>query len=250
MREVVQYATYLIGLPLELLIIATLLRGPYRRFPLLLLYSIALFLTTVIELAANQARFAGIRLGYSYATYYWTDEGIRQALLFGVVLNLAYLATSDLRSRRLINTCLIAGGIAFAGVSLLVHHQDHLAAGVGKWRWMTLWVRDVDFTAAIVDLGLWALLLVSRHRDTQLLLLSGALGIKFTGEAIGQSLRFLLRRWNFGVSPGDLVVLITSLAALWLFWQALRPVPVPRRAEVVAPPPRNGTGIRYRDKRL
>jgi hypothetical protein len=241
MRAVIQYAIWVVGLPLEVLIIGALLRGPYRRYPLLLLYSIALFLTTVIEISVNQAYFAGIHFGYSRATYYWVDEGIRQGLLFAVVLSLAYLATSKLESRNLVRFSLIAGGIALAVISFLIHHQGELAQGVGRWRWMTLWVRDIAFAAAILDLAVWALLLGSRYKDTQLLLLTGGLGIQFTGDAIGESLRFLFRR--LPLSPGDLIEPATSLAALWIWWQALRPAPVPRSAGVALPPPRKGTGV-------
>ena len=87
---------------------------------------------------------------------------------------------------------------------------------------MTLWLRDLNFSAAILDLGLWAMLLASRHKETRLLLLSGALGIQFTGEAIGQSLRHLFP-WE--LSPGDVVTLLANLVCLWIWWQALRTVP-------------------------
>jgi hypothetical protein len=239
MREAVQYASWLVGLPLELLIIGALLRGPYRRFPLLFLYSLALFLTTVIEVSVSQPYFSGIRLAHSPGTYYWIDEGIRQGLLFALVLSLACLATSQLRSRNLVRLALIAGGIALALASFLVHKAD--SAGSGKWWVMSLWVRDLDFMAAVIDLALWALLLTSRLKDAQLLLISGGLGIMFAGGAIGESARYLSHRWSLPRLPADLVPVATSLAALWVLWQALRPVPLPRRVSVALPPSGNGT---------
>jgi hypothetical protein len=245
-RAVIQYATWLAGLPLELLIISTLLRGAYRRFPILLLYSIALFLTTVIEISVNQAFFAGIRFAHSRATYYWIDDAIRQGLLFAVVLSLIDRAMEGLQSRNLVRLALIGGGVALAFGSFFIHHQGLLAVGAGRWRWMTLWVRDMDFAAAVLDLGLWMLLLGSRLRDKQLLLLSGGLGVVFTGEAIGQSLRFLFRSWNPSVSPGDLVAVATSLGGFWILWQALRrPVSLmaPAKAAVAVPPQRDETGV-------
>jgi hypothetical protein len=237
MRVVLQYTGWLVGVPLEILIIAALVRGAYRRYPLILLYSTTLFLTTVIEVSVNQAYFAGIHFAYSRATYYWVDEGIRQGLLFAVVLSLAYLGTERLRSRKLVRAALIAGGIALAVVSFVVHHQMEHVSGAGRWRWMTLWVRDMSFASAILDLAVWALLLTYRSKDTQVLLLSGALGINFTGEAIGESLRYLFRRLT--LTPGDIIELATSLAALWIWWQALRPVAVAPPAGAAIPPPRN-----------
>jgi hypothetical protein len=234
MRVAVQYASWLIGFPLELLIIAALLRGSYRRFPFLLLYSVALFLTTVIEISVNQAYFSGIRFAHSPSTYYWIDETIRQALIFAVVISLAYLATSNLKSRRLLRTAIVAGAVVLAGASFLIHDESHTLAGM--WETMTLWVRDIDFAAAFLDLGLWTLLLASRHKDTRLLMLSGGLGIQFAGEAIGQSLRYL---FQWPLSPGDLVSGITNLAGLWIWWQALRrPVSLRASAE-------DGVAIRH-----
>jgi hypothetical protein len=88
--------------------------------------------------------------------------------------------------------------------------------------WMTLWSRDLNFTSAVLDLALWAMLLGSRKRETRLLLLSGGMGIQFTGEAIGQSMREWLP-WAF--SPGDMLILLVNVACLWIWWQALRTNP-------------------------
>jgi hypothetical protein len=221
MRTALQYAGWLIGLPLELLIVAALLRGPYRRFPFILLYGVALFLTTVLEISVYQAYYSGILRGRTFAQYYWIDEGIRQTLLFAVVISLVYLASAALRSRAVVRGSLVFGAVIFASVAFLAHYDGKAVVG----EWMTLWLRDLNFSAAILDLGLWAMLLASRHKETRLLLLSGALGIQFTGEAIGQSLRHLFP-WT--LSPGDVVTLLANLLCLWIWWQALRTVPQPQ----------------------
>jgi len=221
MRTALQYAGWLIGLPLELLIVAALLRGPYRRYPFILLYGVALFLTTVLEISVYQAYYSGMRIGRTFAHYYWIDEGIRQTLLFAVVISLVYLASAALRSRAVVRSSLVCGAVIFASVAFLAHYDRHGVVG----EWMTLWLRDLNFSAAILDLVLWAMLLTSRHKETRLLLLSGALGIQFTGEAIGQSLRHLL---PWVLSPGDVVTLLANLVCLWIWWQALRTLPQPQ----------------------
>jgi uncharacterized membrane protein len=227
-REVVQYSSWLIGLPLELLVIAALVRGPYRRFPLLLLYNIALFLTTSIEMAVSQAY---------YADYYWVDEGIREGLLFAVVLSFAYLATEKVRSRNMVRIGLIAGGVVFAVGSFLIHH--HLTHGTSRWLWMTPWVRDIDFAAAVIDLAVWTLLIASQQKNTQVLLLAAGVGIQFAGAAIGESLRFLFHHFTL---PGDSVEVITALVGMWVWWQALRAAPVPKAARIAISAPRDRTG--------
>jgi hypothetical protein len=221
MRTALQYAGWLIGLPLELLIVAALLRGPYRRFPFIMLYGVALFLTTVLEISVYEAYYYSgkrLRLGRTFAQYYWIDEGIRQTLLFAVVISLVYLASVALRSRAVVRGFLVCGAVIFAGAAFLVHYDRNAVVG----EWMTLWLRDLNFSAAILDLGLWAMLLASRYKETRLLLLSGALGIQFTGEAIGQSLRHM---FPWSLSPGDVVTMLANLVCLWIWWQALRTVP-------------------------
>lgn len=212
---------------MELLIIAALVRGPYRRFPVILLYSIVLFLTTIVDISVYRAYYSGSPIGYTFAHYYWIDEGLRQLLVFAVVISLIYEATAAARTRTLLRASLILGAILFAGVSFLIHYDPHGVVG----KWMTLWSRDMDFSTAILDLALWAMLVAWRHKDTQLLLLSGGLGIVFTGEAIGQSLRSLLPAT---VIPGDAVLLTANLVGMYVWWHALKTAPDTRFAAVKA----------------
>jgi len=100
---------------------------------------------------------------------------------------------------------------------------------------MTPWMRDLNFSSAFLDLGLWTLLISSREKDQSLLLISGGLGIRFTGEAIGDSIRQLaFRRRSSNLSlTGSIVVSFVDLLCLFIWWRALQkkaPVLVERRA--------------------
>jgi len=98
---------------------------------------------------------------------------------------------------------------------------------------MTPWTRDLNLCSAILDMALWALLIASRDKDYCLLLLSGGLGIRFTGEAIGTSLRQLAlstRSRPLSLSGGVLMVL-ANLVFLYVWWQAFRRRPSGRRGE-------------------
>jgi hypothetical protein len=88
--------------------------------------------------------------------------------------------------------------------------------------WMAPWTRDLNFCSAILDLGLWALLIGWREKDYKLLLLSGALGIRFAGGAIGEALQTLSRATAF---PGGLVVMLSDLVRTYIWWQAFRERP-------------------------
>ena len=232
-----QVCGYVVGLPLELLIIAALLRGPYKRFPILFAYTIANFLTTVAEIPPyivyylpDTARYLGnVAPLRTRASYYWFDEGVLFVLLFLVVVTLIWHATAHIRSRKLARLVLIGGPVLFASISFLIHYNPH-AHGPGEW--MTPWTRDLNFVSAVLDLGLWTLLIASREKDRRLLLLSGALGIQFTGEAIGGAIRNLAVA-IYGQTPGaqpllmtgGALIMATNLVCMYIWWQAFREAP-------------------------
>ena len=221
MRRValLQYALWAIGMALEVLAISALLRGAYKRFPLVFAYCVTLFLTTVVEVASYTAAYSGApELADKWKYYYWVNEALLQALVFAVVISLIYRAIG--RGRRLVRVLLVAGALAIFAVSFLVHRgpMSDLSG------WMTLVSRDLSFSAVILDLLLWMLLIASRRKDRQLLMLSGALGIQFTGAAIGQSVRQFARgARNLPLAvTGSMLVVISNLICLYVWWQAFR----------------------------
>jgi hypothetical protein len=221
MRFALQVAGWAFGLPLEILIIFALLRGGYRRFPFIFLYIVCDFITTVLEMPASLSYVRGGRGGgEQYAILYWFDEVILQVLIYAVVMSLIYGATRQLRSRRIVRISVIAGALLIAGVSFGMHYQT----GMNKGSYMTPWTRDLNFCSAMLDLGLWALLIGSRARDHQTLLLSGALGIKFAGESIGESVRQLaIRNRSRPISlTGNVIIMLANIFFFYVWWQALR----------------------------
>jgi len=143
------------------------------------------------------------------------DERIMQALLFLMVISLIYRATSDTRPRRTLIALLLCGSILFALLSLAIHYSPELTTG----KWMTRWTRDMNFCAAILDLILWATLIQARKKDHVLLMIAGALGLQFTANAIGQSLRDI----SHGTVDATSVVMVTAnLTCLFIWWHAFR----------------------------
>ena len=64
----------------------------------------------------------------------------------------------------------------------------------------------------------------SRKSDRRLLLISGALGIQFTGEAIGEAIRSLsIPSMAKAIAlTGSVVGMLADLACLYLWWQTFR----------------------------
>jgi hypothetical protein len=153
-----------------------------------------------------------------------------QVLVYAVVMSLIYQATGKLQPRRIVRASLIAGAILFAGISFLAHWSPALNRG----SFMTPWTRDLNFCSAILDLALWMLLIAAREKDHRVLLLSGGLGIQFTGEAVGESTRDLaMRNHSRPISfLGSALIMLTNLLFLYIWWQALRTAPERKRPAV------------------
>ena len=219
MKSAFQVGAYLVGVPLDLMVVAALLRGEYRRYPFIFLYAVVDLLTTILEIQPSMAYSSGTpEARHRWAQMFWFNERIMQVLVFLLVISLVYSATKHLRPRRTLLTGIICGTVLVAAISFWAHYDPNLPSG----RYMTRWTRDLNFCAAILDLGLWALLIGSRQKNYKLLLITGALGIQFTGGAIGQSLRDMSPAIMTAAS--DFTV-ITALARVYIWWQAFRGKP-------------------------
>jgi hypothetical protein len=221
MAFAIQIFGYICGLPLELLAIHAMFRGEWRKYVLIFVYVIADFLTAILEMPPNIAYYRGDPNAITrFQYYYWWDERIMQVLAYSIILTLIYQASANLRSRRVLRGALIGGALLFTGVSFLLLYNPHQRIGM----WMTPWVRDLYMCAAILDLALWALLLGTRKRNHQLLMLSGAFGIQFTGEAIGAALRDLAQTSHSRLVAdlGNLATVASYILFLYILWQAFR----------------------------
>jgi hypothetical protein len=229
MRFAIQLCGLVIGLPLQLLIIGAMLRGAYRRFPFLFAYMIGDLLTTVVEVPSAVGYDRGTQGAvFAFPAVYWFNAVVMQVLVYAVVMSLIYEATGQLRSRRIVRASLIAGALLFAGISFLIHWNPALNTG----SFLTPWIRDLNFCSSILDLALWALLIAAREKDNRVLLLSGGLGIQFTGQAMGTSIRQLaLRTRSRALSlTGGVMMLLANLVFLYIWWQAMRTAPVRQRS--------------------
>ena len=227
-----QVCGWLAGVPLEFLLVAALLRGEYRRFPFVFAYASALLVTTLVGIPANVnyvLHRSDLQISKHFAKIYWINEGILQALILALVISLIDQAATHARSRRLPRAGLIAGAVLFTGISFAVHYRPSLKY-FGYW--MTPWTRDLSFGSAILDLGLSTLLISSRRGDRRLLLISGALGMQFTGEAIGEALQSLsiAHRVSSLSLAGSIITMLAGLAGLYVCWRTFQPSPVTQHA--------------------
>ena len=226
-RIAISVAGYVVGLPLQILVIAALLRGAYRRYPFVFAYATAGFLASAVELPLF---LSGPQYRLQYVRTYWVDEQALLALVYAVVISLTYEATATLRSRGILRAAVIGGAILFAATTFLINFDAHIKPG----EWMTPWTSELHFCAAILDLGLWAMLIVVRRQDHRLLILSGALGILFTGEAMGEAIRQLSQSGHSLTVAliGNVVLMAANQIFLYMWWQAFRTAPPKEAAPV------------------
>jgi hypothetical protein len=213
MHGALQFCTWAIGLSLYLLVISALLRGPYRQYPFVFAYALASFFSTVAEIAAHSFP------PKVQAKYYWTDEIVLDVLVFCLVLAFIDQAARQSPRKVIQRYWLILGAVLIGAGSYVIHR-----ASPPNFR-MTLISRDLNICAVILDLILWLLLLSARRPDRTLLLLSGGLGLQLTGAIMGgQLIRSSPSLYPFGA----FVEVSSSLLGTYIWWRALRAVPVVR----------------------
>jgi hypothetical protein len=223
-RFVLQVCGWAIGIPLEILVIAALLHGGYRRYPVVFFYLIVNFVTTLVDIPVNiqSSLTHDVAVLRHAARVYWVNEWILQVLIFATVLSLLDLAISMSRWRRAMRAGLAAGALLFAGLSFWIHYRP---APVNFGVWMTPWTRDLSVCATILDLALWMILIASRKSDRRLLLICGALGMQFTAEAIGEAISDLSMPHMVEALAlsGSVVAVAGNLICLYVWWQTFRP---------------------------
>lgn len=188
------------------LIISGLLRGSYKDFPFLFGYLLAVLLGSV----AGSASYFDPALRLEYVRHYWIAETVQEILVFCLVISLIHRTVKGRGRRRLwfVLGLIVIAVSAFQGMPK------------GNFnRWMTELSRNLSFCAVLLNLILWMALIRHKPEDHRLLLISGGLGVQMAGKAIGHSLRQMARSL---IIPGNLLIVLSHLLCLYIWWQAFR----------------------------
>jgi hypothetical protein len=208
-----QWLIFFVSLALQVFVIGLLRRGAYKDYPFVFVYSLVLIMTTV----ADGAVFAGIA---HMEAGFFKNEALRQLLLFTVVMSLMDRAVRERPYRGRIRLFLISSACVAVLVSVRIHGE---ARDLHYNLWATQVGRDLSFGSVVLTLLLWVTLISSHRRDTQLLMVTGGLGLQFTGEAIGQSMRQLSVPHHYMLLlAGNLVLTASHLMRLYVWTEAFR----------------------------
>jgi hypothetical protein len=117
--------------------------------------------------------------------------------------------------------------VLLACATVLISVQIHREArNLHYSLWATQVGRDLSFGSVILTLLLWLTLISSQRKDAQLLMVTGGLGLQFTGEAIGQSMRQMsVPHHHILLLAGNLVLTGSHLMRLYVWSEAFRSRP-------------------------
>jgi hypothetical protein len=204
-----------ISTAIQAAVIVFLLRGFFRRYPLLLIYCVLQLAATVVEEYVYRA------YGLASAIYrglYWTDEVTLDLLLFLMVIALIYRALEGSSMR-------IGMGRLLGAVVVIVLTVPFVLFSARRFStaWFDGTSQLLNFGGAIMNLGLWTALIGIKKRDPLLLTVSAGLGVAVTGAAIAFGLRRFTPPDSTAQQLADLFKTVTYLASVAIWCWAFRP---------------------------
>jgi hypothetical protein len=214
-----QWLIFGISLVLQVSVVASLLRcRASKEYPLVLAY-LGVSLLTIVADAVLMSDVLGLPKE-EYRLYYWRNLAVRQFLLFTVVVSLIDRAMWSKPYRTRVRRFLMLAVVATIFLSYYIHSDAYKFSLL-----MTKVTRDLMFGSVGLTLLLWSTLIASKKKDDQLLMITGGLGLQFTLEAIGQSMRQLSQHRPTLLLAANILVSVAHLMRLYVWREAFRRPP-------------------------
>lgn len=199
---------------LYLALLHFLFRSHLRQYFILFSYLVVLLLTGIVDVALAYGGVAELWDQPRNTVFYFNDL-VRQTLVYVLVISMILSAVRGSERFSWMGPWLVVAAVLLAGFSLWFHHEPDIRIPL----WMTNVVRNLSFTASLMILLLWLLLVVKRTSDRTLLMVATGLGLQMAGEAIGQSLRLISPRT---LMIGNVVSVLSHLLCLLVWFAAFR----------------------------
>jgi len=212
-----QWLIFGISVVLQVLVVASLLRcRAYKEYPIVLVYLCVSLLTIVADAILNIVGLSA----EDYRLYYYRNAAVRQFLLFTVVVSLIDRAMWSKPYRTRVRRFLMLAVVATIFLSYYIHSDAYKFSLL-----MTKVTRDLMFGSVGLTLLLWSTLIASKKKDDQLLMITGGLGLQFTLEAIGQSMRQLSQHRPTLLLAANILVSVAHIMRLYVWREAFRRPP-------------------------
>jgi hypothetical protein len=196
---------------LQLGLIVFLLKGSFRRYPILFLYCIVQVSVVVLSGWVFFGAGAGSPL---YRNVYWTADVVVDLLLFLMVITMTREVMKQSPLWPAVGRMLSIIVVAAVVLPFVLFHPYF------SQRWFRHASQLLSFSGALMNLFLWTGIIGKRDRDPQLLRVSAGLGVAVTGAAITYGL-LQFTSANFRWLP-DLFKSLTEVASMviwcWAFW--------------------------------
>jgi hypothetical protein len=216
-----QWLTFAVSLALQISVIVSLRRGAYKEYPFVLVYCIV-SLGTIVADAVVFSDLASMPVA-DQRVFFYRNAALRQFLLFTVVVSLIDRAMLGKPYRERLRVFLMLAVFGSIVLSYYIHSDTYRFSLL-----MTKITRDLMFGSVGLTLLLWSTLIASKKKDDQLLMITGGLGLQFTLEAIGQSLRQLSQHRPYVLLAANLLLSVAHLMRLYVWREAFRR---PRKAQ-------------------
>jgi hypothetical protein len=203
------------GILLQVLLVLLLLKGHVRSYFPLLLYVSVYAVSTILEYwVVRQVGTSGPR----YFSFYWRTELLLDFLLFFLVIAVTVRALEDNPIQPKI-TRFLAMVLVVVLLLPLVLFGDPAPQ-------KTSWNRSVsqlwNFGAAVMNLGLWMALIISKRRDPRILRVAAGLGIAVAGAAFTLGVQRFTNEDSAMREIGDFAHRVMQVGGLmiwcWAFW--------------------------------
>jgi hypothetical protein len=203
------------GTVLQLLALVLLIRGPFSRYFPLFLYLLTWTGATVAE--GWVLRTAGTS-AHTYFNVYWGGELLLDSLLFFTVISLTLRALEGTPIKPKVSRFLMMVVAVVMMIPWLLFDSTAFTL-----RWNQSVAQLLNFGAAVMNLGLWSALLMTRQRDRQLLTVSAGLGIAVAGAALTLGVRQLTSQGDILREIADSIHRLTQIASPLIWCWAFRP---------------------------
>ena len=198
---------------LQLGIIVFLLQGVFRKYPLVLAYSLTRLITTVLEIAV---RLKGGKQTLIFRQVYYSDRVVLNLLLFAMVTGIIYRVLEGKPQRS------IAGKLVMGVVASVLLLPFLVLSRPLSLHWLNGMSQFLYFGSGVTTLVLWTVLMNMEHRDPRLLKFTMGLGVAMTGAAIAFGLHQWMGAPRLAWMP-NLFLQATHLVGLFVWCVAFRP---------------------------
>jgi hypothetical protein len=222
--EFISNAVGVAGMVLQVLALILLIRGPVTRYFPLFLYLLTWTGATVAEGWVLRTKGGSDPMYYNV---YWGGELLLDMLLFFLVISLTVRALegSPLKPKIVRLFTIILAVVLIAPFVLF-------DSALFTQRWNQSVAQLLNFGAAVMNLGLWSALVMTRQRDRQLLTVSAGLGIAVAGAALTLGVRQFTSQGDLLRDISDSVHRMSQIASPLIWCWAFRPA----KPQLTAPP--------------